>query len=46
MTQNTIADYLMNGLSMEMIQLPGVSAPSQERVFGLMMKVEDIGDQS
>ena len=45
MIQNTIADYLKNGLNTEKTQLLEDLAQFQAKACGTMMKVEAIGDQ-
>lgn len=45
MIQSMIVDYLRNGLNMAKIQLQGVSVLSQAKVYVMMMRAEDIGDQ-
>ena len=46
MTLNMTADFLKNGSNMVKIQLQEDSAPFQVKVFGMMMRVEVIGDLS
>lgn len=45
MTQNMIADYQMNGLNMDKIQLLANSVPFQVKVCGMMRKVKATGGQ-